>query len=246
MALFLIPEYYIVLFTLRKVALSNLPTKVVFTLCPHTQRSLLPQDKSRQVGMKYWSQSFNSGIYKRLLILRAFFLSCCIAANVKVRSLKLVLCVINGNSFNVGAFLLSSRHTFMYCLARWKVLTRMPSAEFIMYVLRCLSKPDSAPADVDVASSCIGLKSLGTVIQQRSFCRNGFNETFRECWCGIGNKWVNLGDVTGSGGTLFFKRSKTRGSTMLCNLLYNLVLLLPLYTFALLYKTRICYTRLQV
>lgn len=60
LALFLIPEYFIVLFTLCKVALSNLPTKVVFPLCPHTQRSLLPQDKSRQVEMKYWSQSFNS------------------------------------------------------------------------------------------------------------------------------------------------------------------------------------------
>lgn len=75
-------------------------------------------------------------------------------ANVAVRSFNLVLCVINGRSFNEGAILLSSRHTFMYCLARQKVLKRMPSAEFIAYVPQCLSKSDSAPADVVIASSC--------------------------------------------------------------------------------------------
>lgn len=151
----------------------------------------------------------------------------------------------------------------MYCLARREVLKGMPSAEFLMYVLQRLSKSDSAPADVDVASSCIGLGCIG--IPERSFRRacwgvwhwgvclpgnniiqkvlNGFNETFRECWYGTGNKWVHFGDVTGSGGSLFFKRSKTRGSTMLCNRLYNLVLLLPLYTFP--YYTKLKYAILD-
>lgn len=77
--------------------------------------------------------------------------------------------VINGNSFNVGAVLLSSRHTFMYCLARQEVLKGMPSAEFITYVLRGLSKSDSAPADVDVASSCVGHTGLALASRSDRF-----------------------------------------------------------------------------
>lgn len=77
--------------------------------------------------------------------------------------------MINGNSFNVGAVQLSSRHTFMYCLARQKVLEGMPSAEFITYVLQCLSKSDSAPADVDVASSCVGHAGLAPASRSDRF-----------------------------------------------------------------------------
>lgn len=69
----------------------------------------------------------------------------------------------------MGAVLLSSRHTFMYCLARQEVLKGMPSAEFITYVRRGLSKSDSAPADVDVASSRVGHTGLALASRSDRF-----------------------------------------------------------------------------
>lgn len=77
--------------------------------------------------------------------------------------------MINGKRFDVGAVVLSSRHTFMYCLARQKVLKGMPSAEFVMYVIQCLSKSGSAPADVDVASSCVAHTGLALASRSPRF-----------------------------------------------------------------------------